>query len=240
MEYYLTDDILLKDNKLFHAHKEIKKHNWHNLLKYYGWEKLHKNWIRNLNSYLKKPSNNSQFGCLDCGGDGDCLFFCISYALKSKELYNINYECDVKYLRKLITESITGEKFEEIITIYRILNESNDFDEEWDPDTITIQEFKEKIIEGGNEYWGDHILLNILKEVLNINLIILNSNEITNEYYHYPLMFDYHTDMKTIILLYENKIHFKLIGYFQNGNMISYFEHKDIPEEILKIINYIR
>ena len=53
-------------------------------------------------------------------------------------------------------------------------------------------------------------------------------------------MFDYHTDMKTIILLYENKIHFKLIGYFQNGNMISYFEHKDIPEEILKIINYIR
>ena len=31
--------------------------------------------------------------------------------------------------------------------------------------------------------------------------------------------------VKTIILLYENEIHFKLVGYFQNGQMGYYFNH---------------
>ena len=33
---------------------------------------------------------------------------------------------------------------------------------------------------------------------------------------------------------------FKLIGYFQNGNMKYYFNHQSIPYEILKLINYLR
>ena len=97
-------------NKLFyesnHKIKEVKKNNWHHILNDIGWEKLHKQWIKKLNSYLKKTTNNSLYGSLDCGSDGDCLFHCISYALKSKELYNINYECDVQTLRKLLSDSI--------------------------------------------------------------------------------------------------------------------------------------
>ena len=37
-------------------------------------------------------------------------------------------------------------------------------------------------------------------------------------------------------LLYENEIHFKLVGYFQNGNMKYYFNHQSLPYEILKLI----
>ena len=235
-EHYLTDQICLKDKKLFYEDKVIKSHHWQNLLKDYGWEKLHKRWITKLNGYLEKPSRNSLFGSLDCGGEGDCLFHCLSYAIHEGHIF----ENDSHSLRNLLSESITEEKFNEIISIYRILNESNDFDEDWNPETITFNEFKEKIVEGGNEYWGDNILVNLLKEVLEINIIILNSNEYANEFYNYPLLYDYDKDINTVILLYENNIHFKLIGHFKDNNMTYFFNNKNIPEEILKLNNFVR
>ena len=115
-----------------------------------------------------------------------------------------------------------------------------DFNEEWNPHTITFEEFKKKISEGGNEYWGDFLLLNLLKEILNINFIVLYSNDIVNNYYNYPLFYEYDNNNKTIILLYENEEHFKLVGNFQDGNMIYLFTHETIPNEILKVINFLR
>ena len=91
---------------------------------------------------------------------------------------------------------------------------------------MTIDSFKELIIKGGDEYWGDFLIVNLIKEYLNINLIILNSNEITEEYYNYPLFYEYNEKTNSLVLLYENEIHFKLIGYFQNGNMEYYFNHQ--------------
>ena len=111
--------------------------------------------------------------------------------------------------------------------------DSNDFEEFWDPHTIEYQEFKDIIIEGGNSYWGDNILINILKEKLDINIIILNSNSLTNQYNYYPLMYDFDENLDTIILSYEDEIHFKLIGYF-NGKMITCFDKTNVPIEILK------
>ena len=79
---YLTDSIFLLDHKLYYEDKneikEVKNHNWHRILSDYGWEKLDKVWIKKLNGYLEKPMNNSLYGCLDCGGDGECLFHCLS------------------------------------------------------------------------------------------------------------------------------------------------------------------
>ena len=72
------------------------------------------------------------------------------------------------------------------------------------------------------------ILLNIIKEILNINLIILNCNEITNEYYYYPISYDYNENYKTIILIYEDEIHFRLFGYFFENNMITLFSKETI------------
>ena len=51
--FYLTDNIFIKDNKYCYEKKNninvIKNHNWHHLLREYGWEKLDKYWIKHLN-----------------------------------------------------------------------------------------------------------------------------------------------------------------------------------------------
>lgn len=232
---YLTDNIFLLNKKLFYEDnnkiKEVKNHNWHHILSDYGWEKLPKQWIKKLNSYLNVPKKNSQFGTLDCGGDGDCLFHCISYAIDNH---------DAKSLRKEISETIKEERYNEIIEVYKVLKEADDFDEDWDPNSMTYDKFINILITGGHFFWGDFLILNLIKEYLDINIVILNSNEITNEYHYYPLFYEYNELHKTIILLYENEMHFKLIGNFQNGEMIYYFTHQTVPYEILKIINYLR
>ena len=51
-----------------------------------------------------------------------------------------------KDIRKLITEHITEEQYLQIIEYYRILKDSQEFDETWDPYSIhSIEEFKDKI-----------------------------------------------------------------------------------------------
>ena len=185
-ELYLTDTIFLKDNKLYYEEKnqikEIKKHNWHHILRSYGWEKLHKQWIKKLNGYLTKPNNNSLYGSLDCGGEGDCLFHCISYALSSDLTY------DAEQLRYDLSEFINEKDYELIMEYYNIFSKSNDFDENWDLKDITFNDFKEKIKKGGDEYWGDIFMVHLLERFLNMNFIILNSNYQTNEHYYYPLI----------------------------------------------------
>ena len=235
-QYFFNEDIYLQDNKLYYEDKLIKKYNWHHILNDIGWEKLNIHWIKKLNKLSNEYNKNSLFGVIDCGGDGDCFFHCLSYALKSNELFNIDYDIDVKKLREMISNNINEDKFNEIINIYKIINDANEFYEDWDPNEITIDEFKEIIKIGGNNYWCDQILLNIIKEILNINLIILNCNEITNEYYYYPISYDYNENYKTIILIYEDEIHFRLFGYFFENNMITLFSKDTIPNEILKLI----
>jgi hypothetical protein len=235
---YLTDTVFLMNNKLYYEEKEksdlIKNHNWHHLLKEYGWEKLNKQWIKKLNCYLEKQSNNSLYACLDCGGEGDCLFHCISYALDNTGGY------DYKVLRAEISESLTYERYQEVIELYQIIHAVDDFDGEWDPSTMTFGGFKKILNEGGDHFWGDFLILNLLKEYLNLNIIILNSNEITSEYYHYPLFYEYDSSINTIIILYENEMHFKLVGHFHENKMNVLFTHQIVPDEILKLINYLR
>ena len=86
-EHYLSENIVLKNGETYYKDILVKRHNWHLKLQELGWEKLHKRWITKLNKY-HNPSNhgqpnNSLFGSLECGDDGDCLFHCISYALNS-------------------------------------------------------------------------------------------------------------------------------------------------------------
>ena len=240
-KYYYTDTIYLQDSNIFYHKDNIKKkvqnYNWHKILNEYGWEKLNLKWIKKLNNLIDFVPRNSLFGVLDCGGEGDCLFHCISYALKSDDVFNINLNYEVSDLRQIACDNIDIEKYNEIISIYKILKDSDDFDEDWDPYEIDFDEFKEILLEGGNNYWGDNIIINILKEKLNINIIILSSNNITNQHNYYPLLYEFDEKLKTITLLYEDNIHFKLVGYFDN-NMITLFEN--VPQEILKLIKYLR
>ena len=240
-KYYYTDTIYLQDTNIYYdkdnIKKKVKNYNWHKILNEYGWEKLNIRWIKKLNNLIDFVPRNSLFGVLDCGGEGDCLFHCISYALKSGDVFNINLNYEVSDLRQIACDNIDYDKFIEIIGIYKILKDSDDFDEDWDPYEIDFDEFKEILLEGGNNYWGDNIIINILKEKLNINIIILSSNNITNQHNYYPLLYEFDEKLKTIILLYEDNMHFKLVGYFDN-NMITLFEN--VPQEILKLIKYLR
>tara|TARA_B100000214_G_scaffold375263_1_gene360873 strand:- start:2774 stop:3496 length:723 start_codon:yes stop_codon:yes gene_type:complete len=240
MRFYLTETIFIENDIYYHevedTIKEVKEINWHILLHDYGWNKLNKKWIVLLNKLSPHKKKNSTFGSLDCGGNGDCLFNCISHAINN----NYMNEYDSIMLRNDLSNSITEETFTNLIDIYQILKYNGDFKEEWDPDTITLDGFKEILREGGNNYWGDFLILNLLKTFLNINFIILYSNDNIKKYYYYPLLYEYDKNINTIILLYEDENHFKLVGHFLKNRMNFFFNHEEIPIEILKLIQEIR
>lgn len=234
--YYLTENIIIENKKLYKISKN-KKHllninNWHKNLNLLGWEKI----PLKLNNYLKKYNNNIQnlYGIIDFTYNGNCLFECICYSINSYNIYNTNYtELTSEILRNELSNSINYNKFVDIIEIYKVLKNMNEFTEDWNPYNITLNEYKEKIKD--NNYWPDHILIDLLIQYLNINLIILSN--IDNKYSIYNTFNIYNKNNNTIIILYEDEIHFKLIGYFNNNNIITFFDDKNIPIEIKRIIN---
>jgi len=241
MEIYLTDDIRLKENIMEYRYKSDKfkpvtKNNWHLKLDEYGWEKLSKKWITKLNKLSEIKNKNSPYGILDCESDGDCLFHCIAQSLNERDMNkNIYYNsCDI---RNMISDNITLKQYDLLMNFYRIMKDSDDFEEEWDPYSInSYEEFKEKIKTPGHEYWGDYLLLQILIETLQLNIFVLNSNEFDNDYSVYNTLNDYNNSNDSIFLLYENNCHFKLLGYF-NDKMISHFNNDTIPYELKKLYN---
>ncbi len=233
-EIYITDEIIIKDNKLYHNDIIIKNHNWHNKLKDIGWTKLHKKMIHTLNIYNdNKYKSNSLFGSLECGDDGDCLFHCISHALNSS--YESIY--DASDIREIVANSVTLEQFNEIISIYRSMKDVNDFNESWNPyDISDIDSFRNEIKKEGHSYWGDFILLELLMKALSINILIFIHDDLNNIYDKYNLPYEYDPSKKTIILLYENNLHFKLIGHF-NNTMVTLFTYKTLPIEVKRYYN---
>ncbi len=242
-EYYLTDNLrLLNDTMEYRINessefKRIKKHNWHFVLNEYGWEKINKRWITKLNKLSKIKEKNSLFGTFDCASDGNCFFHCISHSLNEKNIMtDIYYDCED--IRKLISENISEDQYNTIIGYYRIMKDADDFEENWDPYKInSIDDFKEKIVTSGHEYWGDYILLQILINSLKINIFILNCNTIENDYSIYNTLNEYNPKYSTIFLIYEDLCHFKLLGYFNGNKMISYFEDSSIPHELKSLFN---
>jgi hypothetical protein len=235
-EHYLSEDIVIRDNHTYYQDVLIKRHNWHIKLAELGWTKLHKQWISCLHTYHKPYPTNSLFGSLDCGGDGDCLFHCISYALNSEILANDaldrNELYDSQDIRNRIAYSVTEEQFTHIIECYRCMKDIDDFDESWDPyDIETVEQFREELCKPGHSYWGDHLLLQLLMDTFHINIFILTQDEYNGNYTPYKHMNVYDSTHKTIILLHENNSHFTLVGYFRNI-MVTYFDDDSLPLEI--------
>lgn len=237
--FYLTENIIIENDKTFYIrnkHKlKITNSNWHIYLGDFGWEKLPISWIKKLNSLSIKKEKNSRYALYDCEMDGNCFFQCIANSFNNdNKLSNYNYED----IRNLIADGITNEMFEELIMYYRIICDSDDFDEEWDPYKIdNINDFKDQIRESGNNYWCDYILLNYVIIILNINIIILNYNKGNKDSSIYNTLFEYDSKKKTIFLFYEENIHFKLIGYYDNTIMKSTFEHSNIPYELKELMD---
>jgi hypothetical protein len=220
--YYDTDDKIIR----------VNKNNWHKYLADYGWEKIHNGWVRRLNKYSKNKYKNSPWGILDCGGDGDCLFHVISEAI---------YEPDMQVIRQIAANEINDDNFDIIIETYRTLYDDDEFECLWNPyDIKTKEELQAELIKTGNNYWGDHIVIQLLEKGLKMNFIILNDENYDNKKGSLKDRFKIHYigsninyNYKTIILYYIDSVHFKLVGYFNKTYMKTVF--KKIPDEILSL-----
>ncbi len=231
---YLSENIVIKGGAMYHSDKLIKRHNWHIKLADLGWEKLHKIWITKLNKLHNPYPNNSLFGTLECGDDGDCLFHCISHALNSvaDDYY------DAQDIRNKIADSITQEQFNNIITCYRCMKDLDDFDESWDPYEIdTLSKFKEELQKSGHSYWGDHTILQLIMNTFNLNIFVMTQDEINDSYEPYPMANIYDPNKQTIILLHLNESHFKLLGHY-NKIMMYIFDNKTVPLEIRRLFKF--
>ena len=228
--FYLTENIYILNENMYHNKIKITNNNWHTFLNEYGWEKMSLKWVKKLNKLTTNKNKNSRYGLFDCPPDGNCLFHCISYSLNEKNKSEIlNY----KDIRNIIAESITEKQYNIIMDYYKIMKDADDFDENWDPYEITnIDEFKRKLRESTTNYWGDYLLLTFITENLKLNIIILNDQE----YNLYNTLIRYNKDYDSIFLLYIDENHFNLIGYFEQ-QMKSCFKHDEIPEAFSKLIN---
>ena len=164
--------------------------------------------------------NGNSYGLLDCGANGDCLFHCISEALNDpfdpdKCIY------DIQNIRKFAADEINEENFIPILENYKLEKETLDFNGDWDPYMINnIEELKEQICKTGDNFWGDHIILQLLQKSLKFNVIILNSGDnFDDKFTIKPMASDIYLHSNTIILYYIEGLHFQLVGYFNNHKM---------------------
>lgn len=250
MNHYLTHNIFTIDNKLYYENSDTKKNiklnnsNWFKYLSSYGWERLCWGWKRRL----KENNKNSCFGILECGADGDCLFHVISEAFNSEYMYknDLNSEkmYDVTSLRNIVANEITDENFTYILNNYVIEKSCGEFQGEWEPENIKCKEdLQNEIKKCGNNFWGDHILLQLLQKILDINVIILNSDNYSNsddenDRFLINSLCDTLDPMrKTIIIYFFEEFHFQLVGYFNGNIMKTLFSYDELPSIIIKTYN---
>jgi hypothetical protein len=235
-KFYLTDNIFIQDNHyqiiVNNKEKKINYLNWHHYLDSIGWKKLYKQWILKLNKFSENKLKNSPLAYIDCGEEGNCLFHCIAYAMSDIINGKILTQKDI---RQKLANNISNEMFNNIIEIYRIMEDYDDFEEDWNPNKIkTLADFKKELILGGNNYWGDHIIIQLLSQTLKLNFLILNTNFIENIYEKYNLLQEYNSKNETIILIYLDLNHFQLFGYYKDNMMQYLFNDNNLPIEIRK------
>ena len=244
-KYYLTDNIFIKNKKYYIEESDniikLNNKNWYKYLKNHRWARLCLSWRKRL-----KESNKSCFGVLDCGSNGDCLFHVLSEALNSKLILD-NKEpiYDYENLRLIASNEINRENYDYILNSYKLEKELNEFNGDWDPTKInTIEELQKELQTCGNNFWGDHIILQLLQKKLEFNIIVLNSDNYCNSdnieerFKILPLAsLDLDNYKYTIIIYYLEESHFQLVGHFDGNKMITLFTKEELPHIILDIYN---
>tara|TARA_X000000950_G_scaffold287551_1_gene400262 strand:- start:805 stop:1521 length:717 start_codon:yes stop_codon:yes gene_type:complete len=226
-KYFLNEDLFYLDKSLYKVSNDknirLNRKNWFSSMKNYGWEKLKLNW--------RKILENNFFSVLECGADGDCLFHVVSEALNMELIYNYeipNY--DIANVRSLAASQINDDNFVIILESYKAELECGEFFGDWNPNTITcINDLQVEILKSGNNFWGDHILIQLLSEKLSINFIILNDESHNITSMCNDLKYD-----KTIIIYYLDNLHFQLVGYFNGKIMQTVFKNSELPLGLLK------
>ena len=231
-EYYINEELFFKDRELFKIEEskniKINKKNWFKYLKNYGWEKICKDW--------KNKLDNNYVSVLECGSDGDCLFHVFAEALNFDLIYKHKLpEHDISSLRILCSEQINDENYTIILESYKAEVECGEFFGDWDPNLINNKdELKLEIVKMGNNFWGDHILMQLLSCKLKINFVILSDNmniNIINNELKYS---------KTLFIYFLDNLHFQLIGYFNGRFIETVFYNDNMPICFSRLlINYL-
>jgi hypothetical protein len=242
-EIYLTDDIIIYNSKFYHKINDknilIGNKKWLQILDKCGWEKLDTLWVRRLNKYREMKSDKTKWGILDTNQDGNCFYNVIAEAFNyyyKKTNNEILY--DSQDIRKIISNEIKDENFEEIMMFYNIEKMNGEFDNQWDIENIkTYQDLRNELIKPGHNYWADFIIMQLTLNAFNINIILLNEPKDIpmNQCKIYPFGSDLDITKKSVIIYYYNNNHFKLIGYYDDNCMNTLFEYRDLPKEIIRI-----
>ena len=226
---YFTENIIYdQENRKFRYIEKIVNHrNWLKKFEEYGYTEFTDIWEERLGKNFVK------LGIIECGSSGDCLFHSIAEAFNFEHLKEGNVETlySVESLRELAANGVTEENFPVIIESYRLEADSFDFNGDWNPHEINNpSDLQIEIMIGGNNFWGDMIILQLLGEALECNFIIFRSDTPAI----YPTMCNLSKYDKTIMLYYEDNIHFKLVGLFTGNNLNTI--NKKFPKFIRDIV----
>ena len=256
MEYYLVHNLFINNGCMYFVEEKsdegeksdeeiikLNDNNYRDYLSVYGWESLPLEWEIRLTEYDLASDNNllpeCKFLVLECGAEGDCLFYVLAEALNNY-IMTENSESDlydVSMLRTIAASCINNNNFQIIIESYRLEEESFDFNGNWSPRGINSkEELKNEIVKKGNNFWGDHIILQLLQEVLEFNVIILNDGEIDTTIHGTGS--DITKYNKTILIYYLGSVHFQLIGYFDGNIIKTCLKSNDIPPILQNIYDY--
>ena len=238
-KYYISDDIFY-DFELASFYKEtegdddtiIKKitnSNFKEEFRDYGWGDL---------DFLWNIELGDKFMLLDCGSHGDCLFHSIAEALNLCNICsnnpNISDLYDVESLRKKASEEILESNFDFILQNYKIEKTENEFQGDWNPDEIeTKEQLRNEMCKTGNNFWGDHIIIQLLSQSLKKNIIVLNGDEDFEKLSFNRI--ETKGAKKYIIIYFENNCHFKLVGKFNGKKITTVFNQ--IPKNLLNLEN---
>lgn len=238
-DYYITSEIVVKKQKLYFLKNEEKNKitmkNWQKYLADIGWRKIDNKWIRKLNKYSLSKNSGYKWGMRSCGLEGDCLFEAIAEAFNFDIYYDStntkDFIYDSSYIREKVSDCLTNNNFEQIITLYRIGYINGEYSNQWNPYMIeNVNDLKKELIKNGENFVGDHIILELMASAFNINIIILTNNNDC-------ICQKFNKNIKTIILYYnQDEEDFKLVGYY-NKRIKTIFNFDEIPIEIKTINN---
>ena len=206
---------------------KIPRNKWLDYYKDYGWEELEYCWELEL---------DATYAILDCGGNGDCFFNCLAEALNINKIYKNDLDTfyNVKELRNITSRMITEDNYETIIQYYRIELVDNEFEGDWCPNKInSLQELRNEIIKEGNNFWADHIIIQLLSSYFKINFLIINSSDIFDSLSIVSIT-DCNKYDNIIILYYESGCHYKLVGKYNRKQIQTVFSR--IPNKIKSFI----
>ena len=141
---------------------------------------------------------------------------------------------DIETLRQVASRKLTKNNFKLILQNYKIEKEVGEFQGDWDPDEIkTLQQLKSELCKTGNNFWGDHIIIQLLSQALKKNIIVLNGDEDFEKLSYNTV--ETSGSKGYIIIYFENNCHYKLVGKFNGKKIVTVFNK--IPEILLNLEN---